>query len=85
MNPHRLKIKLFGPQATAIGAPVVCVNVATDAVSCAALRQALADQHPILATSLAISRFAVNCAFLPEDAVVCESAEIALIGAVSGG
>lgn len=85
MNPHRLKIKLFGPQAKAIGAPMVCVNVAADTVSCAALRQALANQHPMLAASLAISRFAVNCAFVPEDALVCESAEIALIGAVSGG
>lgn len=85
MNTHRLMIRLFGPQARAIGATMACVNVATDTISCAALRQALADQHPILATSLAISRFAVNCSFVPDDTVVCGSEEIALIGAVSGG
>ncbi len=82
---HRLMIKLFGPQAKAIGAPAVCVHVAAERVSCGALRQAIADQHPALADSIAISRLAVNCAFVPDDAAVCGSEEIALIGQVSGG
>ncbi len=85
MKARRLTIRLFGPQAKAIGAPLVCVHVAADTVSCGALRQALADQHPALAQSVAISRLAVNCAFVPDDAVVCGSEEIALIGQVSGG
>lgn len=77
-------VRLFGPQARAAGVGELRVPLA-EGGTVGDLRAAVAEASEPLRSSLAGSRFAVDHAYAAEDAVVPASAEVALIGLVSGG
>ncbi|MBI1369200.1 MAG: molybdopterin converting factor, subunit 1 [Planctomycetes bacterium] len=77
-------IKVFGPEAQAVGAAEVRVDVA-DPVTPGRLRAAIAERFPQLASHLAHARFAVNHEFADDDKTIGEDDEVAWIGQVSGG
>ena len=79
-----ITVRLFGPEAEAVGCPQVTVGVG-GAPTCRELREALADRHPALAPRLATCRFAVNHTFVGDEHPVAGDDEVALIGLVSGG
>ena len=77
-------VKLFGPQAIAVGHPELAVELPPKA-TCKELRQKLRQVAPPLTASLPMSRFAVNHTFVGEAHPLSPSDEVALIGMVSGG
>lgn len=81
----RLTVRLFGPEAKAVGTSSITVDAPRGRMTCAELRALLARAEPRLAASLRSARFAVNHAFADDDITVGDEDEIAIIGMVSGG
>ncbi len=81
----RLTIVLFGPPARAAGTSQLHIVVPIGTPTCADLREAMVRQSPHLSQVLAACRIAVNHKFVPEETLLREQDEIALIGMVSGG
>ncbi len=80
-----LTIKLFGPEARALGRGQVVVQVKKLPIACGELRKTIAQAEPTLGKSLATARFAVNCDFVTDESMVNARDEIAIIGSVCGG
>ena len=81
----RIEVLLFGPQAALAKAERVCVDLAPDQPTAAAVMIALEQAVPALAPGLAQSRLAINHAYASPTQVVEARDEVALIGMVSGG
>jgi len=79
-----MRVSLFGPQAAAVGAAHVELDLAPPC-RCAQVRDALRRTAPALANSLDAARLAVNHRFAPEDHLINTGDEVALIALVSGG
>jgi molybdopterin converting factor small subunit len=79
------RIRLFGPEAAACGKSEVLLPGAPSTLRVADLRALLAQSEPSLSPFLQSARFAVNCAFVDDSAVVRPEDEIAVIGMVFGG
>lgn len=75
---------IFGGAALANGTDRVWVTVDTGC-TVGALLIAIASQHPRLAFATASARLAVNQAYAPNDCVVRETDEVALISLLGGG
>ena len=85
MSVPVMTILLFGQLAENAGARQIRVSLPGGNPTCADLRKAIAATEPRLAPLLPVCRFAVNQAFAPEDRLLKDTDEIALIGMVSGG
>lgn len=80
----QIEILLFGPQAKLAQHDCVTIELA-EASTVADALAALGERVPELASSLSISRLAVNHEYAQEDDLLIEGDEVALIGMVSGG
>lgn len=81
-------VKLFGAEADAAQRHSLVVRVegaGNGETDCRAVRAALAEACPALEPLLAHVRFAVNNAYVADDATIAAGDEVALIGLVSGG
>lgn len=78
-------VKLFGPQARAVGASQVVLDCQDESPTCAAILSQLAAAEPRLGNTLTSSRLAINFEFADLDQVIAPNDEVALIGMVSGG
>lgn len=74
-----IRVYVFGPEAAALGASSVDVEVG-ETPTCQCVLEELKRIHPALT-----GRIALNHAFVDGDQEVCEDDEVALIGLVSGG
>jgi len=79
-----ISIRLFAILRDRIGQETELVSVA-DPVTVRRLLDALVLRHPDLAVLMAHCRVAVNRKFCPEDHVIQESDEVAIIPPLSGG
>ena len=77
-------VRLFAGARELVGHDAVEVEVPAG-VTVSALRDAVAQQVPALATFVRRCAVAVGGAYAVEDDVVAEGAEVALIPPVSGG
>ena len=82
MHPS-LTIKLFGPQAQLVGKRELVVTPAELTVG--SVLSAISQTYPELASTLSVSRLAVNQDWTAPEDPVRASDELALIGMVSGG
>ncbi len=81
----RIDVKLFGPEAQAVGCRSLPVDVPGEEATCETLAAELAEVSPTLGELLPRCRFAVNHELAGAATVVRPGDEVALIGAVSGG
>lgn len=82
----KLRIYVFAGLAEQLGSPLLSIDWEPGtALTPALLKQWLADQHPEAARSLAQAFVAVNHSYAPDDQLISELDEIALIPPVSGG
>jgi molybdopterin converting factor small subunit len=81
----QVTVRLFGPEARAVGRATVTVRLADEQCTCAGLREALRNAEPGLAAMLPNCRLAVNYTFASEQQPIAAPDEVALIGLVSGG
>ena len=81
----KLAIKLFGPEARAVGRGELVVEVAALPIDCDALRRRVAEVEPNLARLLMTARFAVNYTFVNADYMIGADDEVAIINQVCGG
>ncbi len=81
----RLTVKLFGPQAVQARTRDQVVELPEGQPTIGELRRRLAEVQPALTASLPTSRFAINCEFVGDDAIVRSGDEVALLGMLSGG
>jgi molybdopterin converting factor subunit 1 len=79
-----LEVRLFAMLREAGQADRIQVRLEPGS-SVAALRTAIAEEFPALAPHLAASRVAANLQFVPDDHLLAEGQEVALIPPVSGG
>lgn len=79
-----LEVLLFASLRDRAGRPRLAVRL-EDPPTVGALRRALADAHPALASGLAASRIAVDQEFRSDDHPIRPGAEVAVIPPVSGG
>ena len=79
-----VQVKLFAVAKQLVGSESVQVEL-PDEATVADLRRALADQIPVLATTLDSVVFAVNAQYASADTIVSANDEIACIPPVSGG
>ncbi len=80
-----ITIRLFGPEARAVGRNEIAVDIVDDSPTCQHLRARLAETVPALGPLLNHCRFAVNHEFVEQDHAIQPDDEVALIGMVSGG
>jgi len=80
----KIAVKLFAAAKQRAGRDAVEVELPSPA-TVAALRMALAAQHPNLASLLPHARLAINSDYAADHAVIPAAAEIAIIPPVSGG
>lgn len=80
----RVIVEFFGPARDWAGAARIEVDL-SDAADAASLRAALKQRCPAAADRLDRTRFAVNEAFAPDDAVLREGDRVAVIPPVTGG
>jgi molybdopterin converting factor small subunit len=81
----KLSIKLFGPEARAVGSGELVVEVAALPIGCDALRRRVAEVEPNLAKLLMTARFAINYTFVNADHMIGADDEVAIINQVCGG
>ena len=81
----KLAIKLFGPEARAVGTGELVVDVPALPIDCDALRRRVAEVEPKLTTLLMTARFAVNYTFVDADHMIGADDEVAIINQVCGG
>mmetsp|Transcript_2009 Transcript_2009/g.5581 ORF Transcript_2009/g.5581 Transcript_2009/m.5581 type:complete len:86 (+) Transcript_2009:48-305(+) len=83
----RVKVLLFAAAREAAGAGEVEVQLEEGQLDTAALREALAAQHPALAAPLKSSALAVNMDYAPpgQPQAFREGDELAVIPPISGG
>jgi molybdopterin converting factor small subunit len=81
----RISVRIFGPQARALGTGTAIVETPQECPTCADVRRALSQRYPQLAHELPACRFAVNHEFVADHTRLAAIDEVALIGQVSGG
>jgi molybdopterin converting factor subunit 1 len=79
-----VRVHLFARAKDLAGTALVTLDLAASA-SVADLRRRLAQQYPALAPLLEHSALAVNQEFAPDELLLPDNAEIALLPPVSGG
>ncbi len=82
--PTPISIRLFAEARDRIGSETISV-VLDRSATIADLRRKLAETHPALESLLEHAVFAVEQSYVADDAVLDETAEVALIPPVSGG
>ena len=80
----QIDILLFGPQAKLADHDRVTIEL-DHASTVADALSVLGERVPALASSLSVSRLAVNHEYAQENDLLSEGDEVALIGMVSGG
>lgn len=80
----RIEVRLFAAAAQAVQARSVIIEVEPPA-TLADLVDKLAESYPQLQPLLGISRWAIDCDFVPLETTIGEQKEIAMIPPVSGG
>ena len=80
----KVQVKLFAAARQFAGAEMVEVVLAEPACV-AALREALADQFPVLAPLVRLAMVAVDTQYVRDDAPLEADSDVALIPPVSGG
>ncbi|NJJ40182.1 molybdenum cofactor biosynthesis protein [Paenibacillus apii] len=81
----QLSIRLFAGLAEVIGSQTLNFHVAEPPVTAGRLKELLSASYPEAAGQIAVSMVAVDREYAPEDTVIPESSEVALIPPVSGG
>jgi molybdopterin converting factor small subunit len=81
----RCEVKLFGPQADAVGASSVPILIEPGITRCSDLLQMLSEQHEALRHSIGVSRLAVDYDLAEPSTLLKGTEELALIGLVNGG
>lgn len=81
----QLRLRLFGPEARAVGRAQLVLEIAELPIDCSTLRRCVAAAEPRLKDLLTTARFAVNCSFVADDAMVGADDEVAIINQVCGG
>ena len=80
----KITVKLFAVARQRAGCEAIEVEL-PEPPTVGNLRVALVEQHPSLANILPHARFAIDSEYTSDQAVVPQSAEIAIIPPVSGG
>ncbi len=80
-----LQVLVFGPQAQSVDAERLVLTGVSFPITPDALLIKIADAYPELASSLGVSRIAVNHSFAAPNASVEYGDEVALVGLISGG
>jgi molybdopterin converting factor subunit 1 len=80
----RVRVRVFGSLREALGTRALDLQLA-DGTAAGALRAQLARAHPAVAAFGPRLRLSVNHAFAPDDAVLADGDEVALLPPVSGG
>ncbi|WP_282936969.1 molybdenum cofactor biosynthesis protein MoaE [Paenibacillus sp. RC67] len=82
----KLQLFVFAGLAEQLGSSLISIDWESDAaLTPALLKQWLMDKHPEAAQSLARAFVAVNHSYAPDDQLIDEQDEIAIIPPVSGG
>ena len=81
----RFTIRLFAGLAEVIGSSSLSYEVNETEITAGRLKELLSASYPEAASLIAVSLVAINREYAPEDSIVPETAEIALIPPVSGG
>lgn len=84
-SSHGYRVKVFGVQAQRVGARDVEVRLADRSSTAATVLDAVAEQHPQLASSRPVTRLAVNQTIAEDTDEVTPADELALIGLIGGG
>lgn len=80
----KIRVLLFALARQLAGSPQLELDLPASA-TIAQVRAALGQKLPQLSAMLKSASFAVNAEYVRDDAVACESDEVALILPVSGG
>jgi molybdopterin synthase catalytic subunit/molybdopterin converting factor small subunit len=78
-------IRLFAGLAEVIGSSSITFHAADTPLTAGKLKELLSVSYPAAAPQIAVSLVAIDREYAPDDSVIPEAAEIALIPPVSGG
>ncbi|QWU17817.1 molybdopterin synthase catalytic subunit [Paenibacillus sophorae] len=81
----QISIRLFAGLAEAIGSQILDFHVAEPQVTAGKLKELLSASYPEAAGQITVSMVAIDREYAPEDTVISNSSEVALIPPVSGG
>jgi molybdopterin converting factor subunit 1 len=79
----QVEVKLFAAARQLAGADSLAFDL--DEPTIGALRGALCDTHPAMASLVRRAMFAIDAEYAPDDASISPGAEVACIPPVSGG
>ena len=80
-----MMIRLFAGLAEVIGTSSLSIDIQETSITAGKLKTLLAASYPDAASQIAVSLVAIDHEYAPEESVVPEGAEVALIPPVSGG
>ncbi|UQZ35872.1 molybdopterin converting factor [Paenibacillus sp. PK3_47] len=78
-------IRLFAGLAEVIGSSAITFHVHENSITAGKLKELLSAAYPDAAPQIHVSMAAIDREYAPEDALVTEASEVALIPPVSGG
>ncbi|TWT64851.1 MoaD/ThiS family protein [Allorhodopirellula solitaria] len=80
-----LSVLVFGPQARSAGTDRLRLSAIEFPITAGKLISKIAETYPDLASSLNVSRIAVNHEFATAGCPIQRGDEVALVGLISGG
>lgn len=80
-----ITIRLFAGLAEVIGSSTLTFHAVENPLTAGRLKELLSASYPDAASQIAVSLIAIDREYAPDDSVITESAEVALIPPVSGG
>lgn len=80
-----ITIRLFAGLAEGIGSASFTFHTTENPLTAGMLKELLATTYPAAASQIHASLIAVNREYAPDDFIIIESSEVALIPPVSGG
>ncbi|MBA9088260.1 molybdopterin synthase catalytic subunit [Fontibacillus solani] len=81
----QLSIRLFASLAETLGATSLTYHVENKPLTAGKLKELLSASYPDAASQIAISMVAVDQEYAPDDTIINDAAEVAIIPPVSGG
>ncbi|MNE74687.1 ThiS family protein [compost metagenome] len=81
----QISIRLFAGLAEIIGTSSLSYHVEHQPLTVGKLKELLSSTYPNAASQIAISMVAVDQEYAPDDIIVDEASEVAIIPPVSGG
>lgn len=81
----QITIRLFAGLAEIMGTSSLSFDAFETSITAGRLKELLSAAYPVAASQIAVSLVAVDREYAPEDFIIPETAEIALIPPVSGG